>query len=177
MEEKNRVCIGAFAGAHGVKGAALIKTFTDAPENITTYGPVEAGDGARIFTLSLMRIIKPGLTIVTAPEIASREDAQTLKGTQLFINRNQLPPPDEDEFYHEDLIGLEAVDETSAPLGRVNAVYNFGAGDLLELEEIPGVKGVRIVLFTKALVPKIDIAAGRITVMRAAINIGEDIDD
>ncbi len=175
--EENRVCIGAFAGAHGVKGAALIKTFTETPENIAAYGPVKTENGERSFTLTFIRAGKPGFVIVSAPEISSREDAQALKGQRLYVGRSQLPPPDEDEFYHQDLIGLDAIDENGEPLGFVKAVYNFGAGDLIELDHIPGIKGVRVAPFTKANVPKVDIAAGRVTVMRDAIRIDDASDE
>ncbi|MBL4619619.1 MAG: 16S rRNA processing protein RimM [Marinicaulis sp.] len=174
--EENRVCIGAFAGAHGVKGAALIKTFTQSPENIAAYGPAKTEDGARSFTFRFIRTGKPGFVIVSAPEISNREDAQALKGKRLYVGRSQLPPPDEDEFYHQDLIGLDAIDENGEPIGFVKAVYNFGAGDLIELDHIPGIKGMRVAPFTKASIPKIDLAAGQVTVMREAISI-DDTDD
>lgn len=172
-----RVCVGAFAGAHGVKGAARVKTFTEKPENIAAYGPVETEDGARRFTLTVLRKAKPGVVLVSAPEIKSREDAEALKGARLYADRDRLPPPDEEEFYLDDLVGLSAIDEAGAPLGRVKAVYNFGAGDLIELSDIPGVKGLRAVPFTKTLVPRVDIAAGKITVLREAVTAGEDEDN
>ena len=168
------ICVGAFAGAHGIKGAALVKTFTDAPNNIDNYGKVTTEDGSRSFTLKYLRTVKSGFAIVTVPEISTREDAIALKGTRLYVDRDQLPPPDDGDFYHEDLIGLAAFDEIGGLLGRVNAVYNFGAGDLLELIHIPGINGVRVVPFTLALVPEVDIAAKRITVIRAAIDIDEN---
>jgi len=174
-DKKNtRVCIGAFSGAHGVKGEALIKTFTEAPENIAAYGPVETEDGARSFTLKFIRLAKAGVAVVAAPEIKSREDALALKGKRLYVERDRLPPPDEDEYYLEDLVGLTAADETGAPIGKVAAVYNFGAGDVLELKDIPGLNGVRLVPFTKAAVPAVDIAGGRITVLRETIAEDED---
>ncbi len=164
-----RVCLGAFAGAHGVKGEAIVKTFTEAPENVASYGPVQTEDGARSFTLRFLRAGKPGFAIVAAPEIASREDAQSLKGVRVFVDRAALPAPAEDEFYLDDLVGLDAVDETGAPAGRVVAVHNFGAGDILELGDIPGLSGARMIPFTKEAAPALDLDAGRITVLRQAI--------
>ena len=175
----NRACLGAFAGAHGVKGDAKIKTFTETPEGIAAYGPVETEDGKRRFTLKIVKVLKDDLVIVRAPEIGSREDAESLKGVRIYVDRAALPPPEEDEFYLDDLVGLKAFDEAGAPLGAVKAVYNFGAGDMLELKDIPGVNGLRLVPFTKAAVPAIDLAAGRIAVARAAIEAQNEpaIDD
>ena len=172
-----RVCLGAFAGAHGVMGDAKLKSFTEPSENVGAYGAVETEDGARRFTLKVVRELKPGLLLVRAPEIKSREDAESLKGVQLFIDRAQLPAPDENEYYIEDLIGLNAVDEAGAALGIVRAVHNFGAGDLIELEDIPGIKGARLLPFTKEAVPEIDLAGGRLTVSRAAIDALDAAED
>ncbi len=169
-----RICLGAFAGAHGVKGAVQIKSFTETPEAVGAYGPVETEDGARVFTLTVVRPLKSGLVLATAPEIASREDAQALKGMRIYVDRHSLPDPEPEAFYHEDLIGLDAIDEAGKPMGRIKAVYNFGAGDLLELEAIPGIKGLRLVPFTKEAAPNVDLTAGRVTIMRAALEAGDE---
>lgn len=132
-----RICLGAFAGAHGVKGETKVKTFTAAPENIAAYGPVTSEDGKRRFTLKFLRALKPGLALVTAPEIASREDAEALKGVKFYVAREALPAASEDEFYIEDLVGLAAFTEGGAPLGAVVAVHNFGAGDIVEIARAP----------------------------------------
>ncbi|MEM8770143.1 MAG: ribosome maturation factor RimM [Pseudomonadota bacterium] len=170
-DKDHLVCLGAFAGAHGVKGDALVKTFTDKAENIAAYGPLKTEDGQRIFTLRFVRETKPDLAQVRSPEINSREEALALKGECLYVERSALPAPDTDEFYIEDLVGLTAVDETSAPCGAVAAVHNFGAGDLIELKDIPGIKTVRLIPFTKEAVPEIDVPGGRITIARAAIEV------
>ncbi len=171
--DRRRVCLGAFAGAHGVKGDTLVKTFTETPESVANYGPVETEDGGRTFTFQLIRAHKPGLVIVRAPEIASREDAAALKGVRFYVDRAALPKADEDEFYLDDLVGLSAIDETGADAGRVVTVHNFGAGDLLELIDIPDINGARMIPFTRETVPAVDLADGRVTVLRAAI---EDLD-
>lgn len=163
-----RVCLGAFAGAHGVKGDARIRTFTAAPENIADYGPVTSENGGRRFTLHVIKVLTDNFVLARAPEIKSREDAEALRGTKLYVERSALPEPVDDEYYLDDLIGLTAVDETGAPMGSVRAVYNFGAGDLLELENIPDVKGVRLVSFTRDAVPRVNLAEGRVTVRRDA---------
>ena len=172
-KQELRVCLGAFAGAHGVHGEAKIKTFTEAPENIAVYGPVESEDGERQFTLTFIRLLKTDFALVRAPEISSREDAENLKGTRLYVDRDKLPAPDDEEFYLDDLIGLKARDENDEPMGVVLAVYNFGAGDLLELGNIPDVNGVRLVSFTKENATHIDLAAGTIIIRREAIELGD----
>ena len=174
MSGAQRVCLGAFAGAHGVKGAAKIKTFTETPKGVAAYGRVETEDGARSFTLKIVKVLTDGFVIVSAPEIKSREDAQALKGVSLYVNRDVLPAPEEDEFYLDDLVGLKAFDETGAALGEVKAVYNFGAGDVLELTGIPDVKGVRLEPFTTEAVPAVAIAEARITVARDAIELSDE---
>ncbi|GJL90470.1 ribosome maturation factor RimM [Hyphococcus sp.] len=170
-DKEKRICLGAFAGAHGVKGETRVKTFTQNPSNISSYGLVETEDGAKQFHLKFIKGLKDGFVLVRAPQINTREDAEALKGVRLYVNRSALPEPEEDEFYLDDLVGLKAVDETGAAIGVVTAVYNFGADDLLELGDIPDVKGVRLVPFTKANVPEIDLGKQRVTVSRAAMTI------
>jgi 16S rRNA processing protein RimM len=173
-KDKPRICLGAFAGAHGVRGEAKVKCFTEELNNIAAYGPVETEDRKRQFTLSVIRSLKADFVLVRAPQIQSREDAEALKGVRFYVARDQLPAPDEDEFYLNDLVGLDVVDEAGAPLGAVNAVYNFGAGDVIELMGVPGIKGMRLVRFTKQNVPEVDIAGGKITVRRAAVMVEDE---
>ncbi|GJL94151.1 MAG: ribosome maturation factor RimM [Hyphococcus sp.] len=176
-KDDDRVCLGAFAGAHGVKGDAKVKTFTEAPENIAAYGPVYSEDGKQRFTLKLIKTLKGDLVLVRAPEIKSREEAENLKGARLYVSRDQLPTPDEEEFYLSDLVGLNAINENGDAFGIVNAVYNFGAGDLLELKNIPNVKGVQLIAFTKENVPEISLANRTITVMQSIIDESDDPND
>jgi len=173
---KNRACLGAFAGAHGVKGEAKVKSFAEEPANIASYGAVETEDGGRQFTLTIIRTLKADLLLVRAPEIQSREDAESLKGARLYVDRDKLPAPDEDEFYLDDLVGLAVVDENDQLLGLVNAVYDFGAGDMIEIKNIPDIKGVRLVPFTKEDIPTVDIKAGQITVRREALFLDDEAD-
>lgn len=164
-----RICIGAFAGAHGIKGEAKVKTFTAREDGVATYGAVESEDRKRRFTLKFIRVLKPGLALVSAPEIKTREDAAALAGTRLYVERAMLPPAGDDEFYIDDLIGLDAADNSGAPLGRVTAVHNFGAGDVIELSGPPGGAGALLLPFTRAVAPEVDIAKRRIIIDRAAL--------
>jgi 16S rRNA processing protein RimM len=170
-----KICLGAIAGAHGVKGAFKVKCFTADAANIDAYGPLTTGDGKRAIKLKVLRVAKPGLVIATAAEVKSREDAQALTGTQLFVDRDKLPPTDdEDEFYLEDLIGLRAETEAGDSAGVVKAVFNFGAGDLIELKNVPnpkaGGKARTVILpFTKAAAPFVDLEMGKIIVAASAL--------
>ena len=163
---QDRVCLAAIAGAHGVRGLVKLKTFTETPEDALAYGPLEDEAGARRFEVSLKgRAGGKGGDLLLA-EIAgvdSREAADALRGTRLYVARAALPEIDEEEtFYHADLVGLAAVDGEGAARGRVKAVQNFGAGDLLEIEEEGGAS--YFLPFTKAAVPEVDLAAGRIVI-------------
>ena len=164
MSKQSQVCLGAIAGAHGVKGEFKIRTFTEEPAQVAAYGPVFTEKGDKKFTLSVLRLLKPELVLVRAPEMNSREEAESLKGVRLYVERVQLPLPGDEEFYLEDLVGLTALDENGAPLGVVRAVHNFGAGDILELHEVPDMKGTVLIPFTKAAVPSVDIDNGKLTV-------------
>ena len=168
-----RVCLGAIAGPHGVRGAFKIKTFTADEAAIGDYGPLETEDGARRMAVRVVRVLKPGLVLATAPEITSPEAARALSGVKLFVDRSALPAiDDEDEFYIEDLVGLSAVFPDGAPAGRVKAVHDFGAGDILEVDRIPGRNKSALLPFTRALVPTIDLAGGRIILAAEAFEEG-----
>lgn len=158
MSEK--VCVGAIAGAFGVRGEVRLKSFTAVPEDIAAYAPLETEDGARSFSVKITRQIKNGLA-ARLSGITNKEAADALRGTQLFVPRNRLPSLPDDEFYHADLIGLQVTDTGGTPLGKVLAVHNNGADDLLELRA-PGQKQTVLLPFTKAIVPTVDLARGRI---------------
>lgn len=169
-----RVCLGAFAGAHGVKGASKVRAFTECEDGVAAYGPVESEDGKRRFTFNFIRVLRPGLAVVSAPEIASREDAASLAGVRFFVPRSALPPTAEDDFYMEDLVGLAVVDEKGAPQGRIAGVHNFGAGDILEIAGRPGAPEHLFAPFTRAAFPVIDLNRG--IAVAAAQTLGTDID-
>lgn len=163
-KNEQRVCLGAFAGAHGVTGAAKVRTFTQEQAGVAAYGPLTTEDGARRFTLRFVRALKPGFALVTAPEIRDREDAAALAGVRLYAPRAALPAiEDPDEFYLEDLVGLDAEDSDGAALGRVAGVHNFGAGDLVEIARSAGGPAL-FAPFTKAVAPVVDLPGGRLVV-------------
>ena len=154
------VCLGAVAGAWGVQGAVRLKSFCAEPAAIAGYGPLLTEDG-RSFTVALLKPVAGGFA-ARLGGVATRAEAEALKGTRLHAPRDRLPELGDDEYYHADLIGLEVFDTGGAVLGRVRAISDHGAGDILEIAA-PG--GREILLpFTRTVVPTVDLASGRIVV-------------
>ncbi|MES2336404.1 MAG: ribosome maturation factor RimM [Pseudomonadota bacterium] len=156
------ICIGAIAGAFGVSGEVRLKSFCSTPTDIASYGPLLSEDGSREFHISLTRPVAGGLG-ARIRGVSTKEQADALRGTSLYVPRNRLPGLPDDEFYHADLIGLLAHDTGGVALGKVTAVYNHGAGDILEISPA-GHKSALLLPFTAAIVPNVDLAAGRIVV-------------
>ncbi|WP_172292259.1 ribosome maturation factor RimM [Pseudoruegeria sp. HB172150] len=156
----DRICVGAFAGSFGVKGEVRLKSFCADPEAIADYGPLWSEDGKRQFALNLTQSIKSGFA-ARVDGIATKEQADTLRGVRLYADRDALPDLPDDEYYHADLIGLEVRDTGGALLGTVKAVLNHGATDLLEVTGA-GLKEPVLLPFTLAIVPTVDLSAGRI---------------
>jgi 16S rRNA processing protein RimM len=157
------ICVGAIAGAFGVSGEARVKSFCADPEAIADYSPLVTEDGARSFTVKLTRSVKEGFA-ARLSGVATREQAEALKGTRLYAPRGQLPSLPDDEFYHADLIGLTVLDTGGAKIGKVHAIHDHGAGDILEVAYTGGGHIGRTVLisFTRATVPTVDLTQGRI---------------
>jgi 16S rRNA processing protein RimM len=155
------ICVGAIMGAFGVHGEVRLKSFTADPEAIATYAPLLTQDG-RVFKVQLTRQVANGFA-ARLSDVRSRDDAEALKGTQLFVPRARLPSLPDDEFYHADLVDLEVRDTGGTLLGRVKSVQNHGAGDILEVQAA-GKAGTILLPFTLAVVPNVDLTAGRIVV-------------
>ncbi|MDO8837727.1 MAG: ribosome maturation factor RimM [Parvibaculum sp.] len=160
---QKKVCLGVVVGAHGVRGLVRVKPFTEAPDGVAAYGPVETVDGARRFAIEAKGMVKE-LVLCRLDGIDDRDAAEALRGTELYVSRDRLPPADADEgWYHADLVGLRAVGLDGHDYGAVVAVLNFGAGDLLEIAPPDG--GATVLMgFTEANVPEVDIAGGRIVI-------------
>ena len=157
MATESRICVGAIAGAFGVQGEVRVKSFCAEPTAIADYGPLYTKDGGRSFKLRLTRPVAGGLG-ARIEGVTTKEQADALRGVDLYADRARLPHLPDDEFYHADLIGLTVRDTGGAELGVVHAVHNHGAGDLLEV--LP--KGARqpiLLPFTRAVVPTVDLAA------------------
>jgi 16S rRNA processing protein RimM len=161
---KARVLVGVIAAAHGVRGFVRIKSFTADPKSIASYGELSDEKGLRHFRLTLQGRAKEGV-IARIEGVADRDAAEALKGTKLYLAREALPDIEaDDEFYHADLVGLRVEARDGRMLGRVKAVLNFGAGDVLEIEG-PGLegKGQGLLLpFTKRVVPVVDLPGGKL---------------
>jgi 16S rRNA processing protein RimM len=155
--------MGIVGAPHGVRGAVRIKSFTDAPEAIANYGALEDERGERCFTLRVTGSAKgDGMVIARLSGVADRDQAEAVKGIRLYAPRAVLPATAEDEFYHADLVGLAAMLDDGATLGTVIAVHDFGAGDVIEIA--PAAGQPVLVPFTRAAVPIVDIAGGRVII-------------
>ena len=157
--QDRRVCVGVVTGPHGVRGAVRIKSFTADPADIATYGPLEDESGERRLELRLVGAAK-GVLIAKLAGLDDRDRAEALRGLRLYLPRAALPPPGEEEYYHADLIGLDAMLADGAPVGTVRAVHDFGAGDVLEIARPAGPPV--LAPFTRSVVPVVDIAGGRL---------------
>ena len=154
------ICVGSIAGAYGVRGELRVKSYCAVPEDIETYTPLWSEKRDRQFTLAILRPIKNGFA-ARITDISTKEEADALRGTDLYALRDQLPSLPDDEFYHTDLMGLEVYDTGGMLLGRVKTVQNHGADDLLELQ-LAGSSATTFLPFTKKDVPTVDLSAGRI---------------
>src|SRR5258705_12120797 len=155
------ICVARIGAAHGVRGAVKLWTFTEDPLAVKHYGPLMTKDGARRFEVMDAREAK-GHLVATLKGIATRDEAERLNGIELYIAREKLPDTDDDEYYHADLIGLVAVSSANEPLGRVIAIHNFGAGDIIEIAPPQGAS--LLLPFTNAVVPSVDLANGRVVI-------------
>ena len=158
MNEK--IAVGAIAGSYGVRGELRVKSYTAIPEDIETYSPLTSENGTRSFALALVRPVKNGF-VARITDVTTKEEADALRGTVLFAQRDQLPSLPDDEFYHADLIGLQVFDTGGTLIGKVKTVQNHGADDLLETQ-LAGSSATVFLPFTKAAVPTVDLASGRI---------------
>lgn len=158
----NQLCVGAISGSFGVQGEVRLKSFCTEPADLAEYGLLYTEDGSRSFQVRLTRPVAGGLG-ARLSGVATKEEADALRGTSLFVSRDKLPSLPDDEYYYADLIGMEARDTGGVAIGTVAAVHNHGAGDLLELRG-PGLKESLLVPFSLAVVPTVDLAARRIIV-------------
>lgn len=154
------VCLGVVLGAHGVRGAVRIKSFAMNASDIAAYGPLQSEDGTR-FELTV-RGVSRGAVLAEIDGIDRREAAEAMQGTRLFVARDALPDTEEDEYYHADLIGLSARTASGETYGVVRGIYDYGAGDVIEIER----EMDRPILFpfTRENVPEIDLAAGSLVI-------------
>ena len=171
--DNDRICVGIVTGAHGLKGLVRVKPFTETPEAVAAYGTVETEDGGRRLEIEVANRTGRGQIAVRIVGITGREAAEALKGQRLYVRREQLPAPGSDEFYYADLIGLAVQRSTGVSVGSVHAIYEFGAGDVMEIVDETG--ALTMVPFTRDAVPEIDLANGRVVVADAYIDASDEV--
>ncbi|MGD9638066.1 MAG: ribosome maturation factor RimM [Alphaproteobacteria bacterium] len=161
MDKEKRVCVGVITGAHGVKGQVKIKSFTANPEDIAAYGVLEDDSGIKKFNV---RILGEGKDFLRAEikGVSDRNEAELLRGVNLFVSREKLPETVEEEYYHTDLIGLDVFNNEGVLIGSVAAIYDFGAGDVLEIKSLDN--KLNMLPFTKEIVPIVDIKNHKVVV-------------
>ncbi|RZJ89261.1 MAG: 16S rRNA processing protein RimM [Brevundimonas sp.] len=170
MTSKNLILVAQIAGGFGVKGEVRVTAYTADPMALLDYGPLLRADGSVGLTLTSARPDKNGV-VGRAKEIATKEEADALRGLKLHIPRSRLPEPDEDEVYLTDLIGVDARDPAGVVIGRVKSVQNFGADDMLEIAPTEG--GPTWYLpFSKDAVPELHLTDGWLLAVRPT-EIGE----
>jgi 16S rRNA processing protein RimM len=161
---RDLIAVGIFGAPHGVKGEVRVKSYTAHPTALAGYGALTDAGGARHYAIAALRPLKDEMVVVRIEGIGDRDAAAGLTGVELFARRENLPPTEAEEFYHADLIGLTATTIEGEAIGRVVALRNFGAGDILEIA--PEDRGETLMYpFTKAVAPAIDLAAGRIVIV------------
>jgi len=166
-KESDRVLVGVIIGAHGIRGEVKIKSFTEDPLGITQITGLCFADGKNV------KFVKPrfqkSIIYTRLDGVDDRNQAETLKGAELFTPREKLPETEEDDYYHADLIGLNVVSVNGDQLGVVTSVHNFGAGDLLEV-------GAHLIPFTHAHVPEVNLDAGQISVILPVFTQDDGLD-
>ncbi|RXF73137.1 ribosome maturation factor RimM [Hansschlegelia zhihuaiae] len=164
MTAPRLIQIGVIGAAHGVRGETRVKSFTEDPTSLGAYGPLSDAEGGRSFRIASLRPLKDDMLVVRFEGVATREAAEALNGVGLFARRDALPPTEaEDDFYHADLIGLSVETLSGEAVGKIVSVQNFGADDLLEIRLTGRARSV-LLPFTRAAVPVVDVAGGRVVV-------------
>lgn len=162
VDPRELICVGVVTGARGIKGDVRVKSFTAEPEDLDRYGPLLDKTGLKTYGVKVTGVAK-GQLIVRFKGVADRNAAEALKGTELFVPEDALPPPEEDEFYFKDLIGLRAELADGSAFGTITAVENFGAGDVLEISG--PVKGGVMIPFTREVVPVVDLKGAKVVII------------
>ena len=176
---KGRVLLGRFGAPHGVRGEIRLQSFTSDPLAIAAYDGLTDKSGTRHFRLRAVRPQGKDMLVAQVEGVDDRAGAEALSRVELYVARDKLPAPEEDEFYIADLIGLRAESAEGEAMGVVVAVRNFGAGDILEIAPAQGPENLSddeaprrkhgdetlLLPFTKATAPIIDVKAGRVVVV------------
>jgi len=163
IDPKTLILMGHISTAHGIRGEVVIKSYTADPADIATFSPLTDKSGQKSIEIKGARVVKKGV-IARLGGVDDRNAAEALRGMELYVSRDLLPALDQDELYHADLVGLEAVTADGGTVGEIVAVQNFGAGDLLEIR-LAGKSRTEFIPFDEHFVPEIDIEAARVVVV------------
>ena len=174
-EERRMVLVGVIGSAHGIRGEVKIRSFTDEPRSLVKYGTLYDSTGKRTFVPEVTGMAK-GQLIARLPGVDDRNAAEALKGTELFIPREQLPELNEGEFYLEDLRGLELFTEDGEAFGTIKSIHNFGAGEVVEIT-LAGSKDSEMLPFSEDFFTEIDIPGNRAVVLLPEIIPADDEQD
>jgi 16S rRNA processing protein RimM len=167
----SRIVVGVIAGAFGVKGEVRLKSFCAEPSDIANYAPLQAEDGTE-YSIKINRAVKGGFA-ARLSGIRFRDEAENLRGTKLYADRELLPALPDDEYYYTDLIGLDVLDTGGELIGKIADVQNHGAGDIIEIHG-PAIKDVLLLAFTRDAVPTVDLSAGRVIIDPPEETSGKD---
>ncbi|MCZ4282401.1 ribosome maturation factor RimM [Kiloniella laminariae] len=171
LDRDNWICVGVIAGAHGVRGQVKIKSYTENPVDVASYGPV-SDDLGNSFDIKITGQAK-GTVLTQLKGVTDRDRAQEMRGTKLYVNRDLLPKLNDDgEYYYSDLVGLQVENPQGEVLGTVKGVFNFGAGDILEFTSAGG--RPEMVSFTESTVPVVDLEGRRIVVALPEVVLGRE---
>ena len=164
--DSDRLLMGVIASAHGVRGEVRVKSFTTDPDSLLAYGPFSDASGVDVYNIEVTGRSR-GLLLGRVNDVRDRNSAEALVGTELYINRDVLPPSGEDEFYYADLVGLNVILESGEVFGRVKSVQEYGAGDLLEIIGPDG--QTNLLPFTREIFPMVKMNAGYLVVVPPGI--------
>jgi 16S rRNA processing protein RimM len=162
MASGRKICVGQFAGAHGVRGLVKLRSFTAKPEDIFVYAPLTDKDGERVFKIA-KKSAAQDTYIVEVEGVDAKEAADQLRGDRLYVPRDLLPKTHQNEYYEADLMGLSAVDKAGKDLGKVLGVFDYGAGIFLEIGSSK--KDSFMLPFKNGFVPEVDLNAGKIVIV------------
>ena len=170
------ICLAKIVAVHGIKGEVKVKSFTLTPKDVFSYGALSNKDGTRFFEL-VFKGLNKGLLRVQIKDVNTRNEAESLVGTELFVNRDKLPELQDDTFYQADLIGAAVLDaKTSSKIGKVVGIYNFGAGDILEIK-FNDVKQTEMLPFNSSYVPNVDVKNKTVSVAYTSMNYQPEDED
>jgi 16S rRNA processing protein RimM len=160
---KGRVLLGVVAAPHGVRGLVRIRSFTEDPMAIASYGALSDETGRKQYRIEALSAVK-GAVLARIEGVADRTAAEAARGLRLYVERSALPATAEREWYEADLIGLPAVGRDGRDWGKVMAFHDFGAGRTMEVSGGTASRQSVMLPFTDEAVPEVDVESGKVVV-------------